>query len=106
MEDDKDRLGNKLRDKEKATEDIFIEAQERERLARMRAAERSAGGVVGSGACPRDGDKLVTTTAHGLSIDVCPTCRGLWLDNGELETILKHEDEASVTRWLRTLLGR
>ncbi len=33
----------------------------------------------------------------GVFIDVCPACRGVWLDGGELEKILKatraHEEE-------------
>ena len=26
--------------------------------------------------------------AHGIEIDYCPTCRGVWLDRGELDKIL------------------
>lgn len=99
--DEKDRLGDKLRDKGKAAEDLFIAEQERRRLAKLR--ETTA--MVGTGACPRDGDKLSTTNAHGVTIDVCPTCSGIWLDEGELQEILKN-DEAGVTRWVRSLLKR
>ena len=99
----KDPLGDKLHDKGKAAEDLFIAQQERERLARKKA--ESATGTVGTGTCPRDGDTLVTRVEHRVTIDICPTCRGVWLDSGELEEIMKNEDEASVTRWFRSLLG-
>jgi hypothetical protein len=102
--DEKNRLGDKLRDKGKAAEDLFIAQQEQERLARIKA--KSATGTVGSGACPRDGEKLVQRSEHTVTIDVCPACNGIWLDNGELETILKNEEEPGVTRWLRGALGR
>jgi hypothetical protein len=38
-------------------------------------------------ACPGDGAMLEKEVAHGLIIDRCPTCRGVWLDAGELERL-------------------
>lgn len=38
--------------------------------------------------CPIDGDTLVITDRSGVEIDYCPTCRGVWLDRGELDKIL------------------
>jgi Zn-finger nucleic acid-binding protein len=26
---------------------------------------------------------------HGIEIDLCPACRGVWLDKGELEQVLE-----------------
>ena len=38
--------------------------------------------------CPRDGNPLETTTYEAnIEVDACPTCRGMWLDKGELEAI-------------------
>lgn len=44
--------------------------------------------------CPRDGATLKRETRTGVEIDWCPTCRGVWLDRGELEKLLDrgHED--------------
>lgn len=40
--------------------------------------------------CPRDGDTLRSEPAlDGLTIDACPSCRGIWLDPGELEAIAR-----------------
>jgi uncharacterized protein len=37
--------------------------------------------------CPDD--KLVMTERSGIEIDYCPTCRGVWLDRGELDKIIE-----------------
>lgn len=39
--------------------------------------------------CPRDGASLVEVNKSGVQIDVCPECKGVWLDRGELEKILQ-----------------
>lgn len=41
--------------------------------------------------CPKCGHKLSTQHHGSVEIDVCPSCRGLWLDANELETILAKE---------------
>lgn len=38
--------------------------------------------------CPIDGVDLVMSERQGVEIDYCPTCRGIWLDRGELDKIL------------------
>ncbi len=38
--------------------------------------------------CPIDGVDLVMSERQGVEIDYCPTCRGVWLDRGELDKIL------------------
>ena len=38
--------------------------------------------------CPTDGNVLVMSERSGIEIDYCPTCRGVWLDRGELDKIL------------------
>lgn len=35
---------------------------------------------------------LVVTTRHGIEIDLCARCRGIWLDRGELEKIIARSD--------------
>ena len=38
--------------------------------------------------CPADQSTLVMTERKGVEIDYCPTCRGVWLDRGELDKII------------------
>ena len=39
--------------------------------------------------CPNDGTTLQMTERQGVEIDYCPSCRGIWLDRGELDKILE-----------------
>lgn len=39
--------------------------------------------------CPNDDTVLQMTDRQGVEIDYCPTCRGVWLDRGELDKILE-----------------
>ncbi len=41
--------------------------------------------------CPVCNSRLESYEKHGVEIDVCPGCRGVWLDRGELEKILEAE---------------
>lgn len=38
--------------------------------------------------CPIDDETLVMTERHGVEIDYCPKCRGVWLDRGGLDKII------------------
>ena len=37
---------------------------------------------------------LVMSERHGIGIDYCPQCRGVWLDHGELDKILERSAPA------------
>jgi Zn-finger nucleic acid-binding protein len=39
--------------------------------------------------CPIDQVDLQMTERQGIEIDYCPTCRGVWLDRGELDKIIE-----------------
>ena len=43
--------------------------------------------------CPVDGTTLVMSERSGIEIDYCPTCRGVWLDRGELDKIIERNAE-------------
>lgn len=43
----------------------------------------------GNFTCPVDGTKLVPMERSGIEIDHCPSCRGVWLDRGELDKIIE-----------------
>lgn len=39
--------------------------------------------------CPLCTDTVLDVTYHGgIEVDICPRCRGIWLDRGELERLL------------------
>ncbi len=39
--------------------------------------------------CPKCGQRLATEECDSVQIDVCPSCKGVWLDAGELGTIVE-----------------
>ncbi|HEU5223356.1 MAG TPA: zf-TFIIB domain-containing protein [Candidatus Lumbricidophila sp.] len=46
--------------------------------------------------CPTDGATLVMSERSGIEIDYCPTCRGVWLDRGELDKIIERSAATGV----------
>lgn len=38
--------------------------------------------------CPNDNSSMQTVQREGVEFDMCPTCRGVWLDRGELEKLM------------------
>ena len=48
--------------------------------------------------CPIDNETLVMTDRHGVEIDYCPKCRGVWLDRGELDKIIELSVPQAQTR--------
>ncbi|MEA2524191.1 MAG: uncharacterized protein QOF73_1418 [Thermomicrobiales bacterium] len=52
--------------------------------------------------CPACGAELQTLERQGVEIDRCPSCRGVWLDRGELEKLVaigaQHEGQATYER--------
>ncbi len=46
--------------------------------------------------CPKCKSKtLVMSERQGVEIDYCPSCRGVWLDRGELDKILERSELSS-----------
>ena len=43
--------------------------------------------------CPRCTSELKAVPRDGIEIDVCPACKGVWLDAGELERLSNAEDD-------------
>ena len=45
--------------------------------------------------CPNCNETLLITERHQVEIDYCPSCRGIWLDRGELDKIIAQNDMQS-----------
>ena len=46
--------------------------------------------------CPVCKDpQLVISERQGIEIDYCPSCRGVWLDRGELDKLIDKATESS-----------
>ena len=53
--------------------------------------------------CPKCGMKLHEEVMESVTVDICPACHGVWLDDGELAKLT--EAKAGVLHSLRRLLG-
>jgi hypothetical protein len=42
--------------------------------------------------------ELQMSERKGVEIDYCPTCRGVWLDRGELDKLLEHANREQGSR--------
>jgi Zn-finger nucleic acid-binding protein len=75
-----------------AREDAELLRKQRERAQAAAAeAERKSHYLK----CPKDGYDLATSEYHGVQIETCPHCGGMWLDAGELEAVA-HDDHPNV----------
>ena len=45
--------------------------------------------------CPKCGQKLSPEKRGSAEIDVCPSCKGVWLDKGEMGTIVENTGQGS-----------
>lgn len=107
MGTEKDRLGEKLREAEKGQENQYFARRDRELLDEMRRKKEqefreelraSAAAVM---LCPRCGQGMTERTQHGVRVDECASCGGLWLDKGEFEILARRETEGWFGRLFR-----
>lgn len=56
--------------------------------------------------CPVCETGLAMSDRNGVEIDYCPTCRGVWLDRGELDKIIERSLEHSAPPPSRNRDGR
>lgn len=89
--EEKDRLGSKLEQKERAEENRYFAQRDQELIAKLKeekAAEQADTlREQALGRCPKCGERLTTRLIHDVEIDECPSCQGMWLDKGELEAM-------------------
>jgi uncharacterized protein len=92
-----------MTEKPSRNEDEYFVRQEaellRQRRADLRKQQAEAERLSHYMKCPKDGHDLTSQGFHGVTVDICPHCGGMWLDPGELDVISRHDDH-------RGLLGR
>ncbi len=96
-----------MTEKQSRNEEEYFARQEAARLRTMRASaaesaqqeERSSHYMK----CPKCGSDLVTENQHGIQLDRCPECQGIWFDAGETEQLLKQEG-TGIVKILRSIM--
>ncbi len=91
-------------DKPSRNEDEYFVKHDAELMAKRRAeaaaAAREAERKSHFMKCPKDGYDLASSEYHGVQIETCPQCGGMWLDAGELDSIAHEERPGLLTRVL------
>jgi hypothetical protein len=89
-------------EKPSRNEEEYFAKQEAEKLEKRRAEAAAAARAEERHShymkCPKCGATLATEEFHGVQIDRCPECHGLWLDAGEIDTVVAHEDPGLLRR--------
>jgi hypothetical protein len=105
-------LSDKL-DKPTRDEDEFFAREELEKLRKiafdkkqtLAETERVALQKLHHMKCPNCGLDLHAVKHGHVEVDTCFNCHGMWLQQGELEQILKDEQEGSRGVVMRTILN-
>jgi hypothetical protein len=91
MEDEKDRLGQKLRDLEKAREDQWAHEEDRKLIEKQRQKLAQQQKAAAAMSCPHCGKPLQAKSPSGIAIMACPENHGAWLGAGALLEILERK---------------
>ncbi len=106
---EKDPFSDKLKEKERAEENLYFAKRDRELLEKLRGKDDAAGAAAlreaAKGRCPKCGEPLAHRTIDAVQIDECPACKGLWLDAGELEALSKREKESFLGKFFRSSIA-
>ena len=98
-----------MSDKPSRNEDEYFAREDAERIRRLQEKEAAARTSQERKShymkCPKCGATLQTTDLYGVQLDRCPECHGIWLDNGEMEILMKHEDPGMLRRVMSDLWG-
>ena len=106
MADEKDRFGETMRLAERAKEDIFFAARDRELLAKLKAELQKIDRASARLRCPKCPGSLDGYTFRGFALDRCDQCGGIWMDKGELEGVIRKVSRGPLGEWIDTLTAK
>jgi ribosomal protein L37AE/L43A len=97
-----------MSEKPSKNEDEYFARRDAELLRQQRdAAQRTAAESERRShhmKCPKCGYDLITGDWHGVQIDQCTHCHGLWFDAGEAEELLRHPEQGIFRRVFRAVM--
>ena len=100
---ERDPFVRKLELKERAEEDVFFAARDRELLARLHEQneeeQRRRVRELARMRCPECGAGLVRVALRGVTIAECPLDHGMWLTEAEMRTLARRERNSWIGRY-------
>ena len=106
MADEKDRFGETMRLVERAKEDIYFLQRDRELIEKLKAQLQKVEKESNELRCPKCRGLLETYSFQEFVLDRCQNCGGIWLNNGELEGIVKKINRVPLGAWIQRLLSK
>lgn len=95
-------------DKPSRNEDEYFARRDAELLRQQRANLQRAAAETErqshSMKCPKCGYDLITGDWHGIQMEQCTHCHGLWLDAQQAETLIAHPEPNFIARVFRAVL--
>jgi len=86
-------------DRRKGMEEEYFHRKNKEAIEKLREkmkiAEEAKAAGTSSMQCPRCDGALQESMVEEVSINTCEKCGGVWLDSGELETLINREKGSS-----------
>ena len=89
-------------DRGRALENEYFHRMERELIEKMKAKMNEGNTHTTEMNCPKCDGKLLESDYENITIDVCQSCSGVWLDAGELAQIV---DKDKGGNWFGRLFG-
>jgi hypothetical protein len=90
MESEKDRFGEFMRLLERAKEDIYFAARDRELIEKLKGQLKKIERPVGEAVelhCPKCPGVLESYKSLNLPLERCRSCGGVWFDKEEIEAL-------------------
>jgi len=105
MIDEKDRFGDTLKLLDRAKEDIYFAERDKALIEKLRAQLQRVEKMAGKLRCPKCPGELHTYSFHSFILDRCEKCGGIWMDQGELEGVIRRVTRGPIGEWLEKLVS-
>ncbi len=97
-----------MTEKPSRNEEEYFARREAELLRQQRAAQHEAQTETERRShfmkCPKCGYDLITGEWHGIQIDQCTHCHGIWFDAGEAESLVQRNEPGVLGRALTSIM--
>jgi Zn-finger nucleic acid-binding protein len=89
-----------------AKEDIYFAERDRELIAKLKTQLQKVDKTGSAPHCPKCPGSLETYTFQGFVLDRCQKCGGIWMDNGELEGVIRKISRGPLGAWIDKLTAK